>query len=88
MFSLLEASRKTLNCSTISFLNVVTRTLGEELCLLGYNAVQSVEIQPTFRMNMSPPSRESKIKKKQETRVNCYLPHAGFLLDFFFNLED
>jgi hypothetical protein len=25
-------------------------------CLLGYNAVQSVEIQPMFRSNMSPPS--------------------------------
>jgi hypothetical protein len=28
-------------------------------CLLGYNAVQSVESQPTFRSNISPPSSGS-----------------------------
>jgi hypothetical protein len=28
-------------------------------CLLGYNAVQSIESQPTFRRNMSPPSSGS-----------------------------
>lgn len=27
-----------------------------EFCLLGYNAMQSVERQPTLRRNISPPS--------------------------------
>jgi hypothetical protein len=27
----------------------------EEACLLRYNAIQSVESQPTFRRNTSPP---------------------------------
>jgi hypothetical protein len=31
----------------------------EEYYLLGYNAVQSVESQPTFRRNISPPSSGS-----------------------------
>jgi hypothetical protein len=28
----------------------------EEFCLLGHNAVQSVEREPAFRKNISPPS--------------------------------
>jgi hypothetical protein len=32
----------------------------EEYHLLGYDAVQSVELQPTFRRNISPPSSRSK----------------------------
>jgi hypothetical protein len=37
-----------------------SRCYFEEFCLLGYNAVQSVESQPTFRTNMSPPCSGSK----------------------------
>jgi hypothetical protein len=29
--------------------------LSKEFCLLGYNAVHSVEIHPTIRRNISPP---------------------------------
>jgi hypothetical protein len=35
----------------------------QELCLLGYNAVQPVEKQPTFRKNMSPSSGKTRITK-------------------------
>jgi hypothetical protein len=40
--------------------------------LLGYNAVQSVESQPTFRMNISPPTSGSKNKPS--------FPLSGFIL--------
>jgi hypothetical protein len=33
---------------------------------MGYNAVESVESQPKFRMNMSPPSSVSKNKMSKE----------------------
>jgi hypothetical protein len=49
----------------------------EDFCLMGCNAVQSVENQPMFRMNTSPPS----------SFAFCLL-HAGFLLGLFFNPED
>jgi hypothetical protein len=39
-----------------------------EFCLLGYNAVLSVESHPTFRRNMSPPSLGSK-NNEGETSV-------------------
>jgi hypothetical protein len=57
--------------------------------LLGYNAVQSIETQPTFRKKkMSPPSSWSKKKpsKKPVTTATCF--HPGFLLGLFFTLED
>jgi hypothetical protein len=38
----------------------------EEYCLLGYNAVQSVESQQTFRRNVSPPSSGSKDKASKK----------------------
>jgi hypothetical protein len=44
----------------------------EHFCLLGYNAVQSVESQPTFRTNI----------------IFCYLLHADFLFGLFFDAED
>jgi hypothetical protein len=37
----------------------------EEYYLLGYNAVYSVERQPTFRRNISPPSSGSKNKPRK-----------------------
>jgi hypothetical protein len=49
----------------------------EHFCLMGDNAVQSVESQPTFRRNMSPPSSSS----------FCLL-HVGFLHGLFFSHED
>jgi hypothetical protein len=45
----------------------------EEFCLLGYDAVSSVESQSTFRRNMSPPSSGSKnklSKKPAETSLD------------------
>jgi hypothetical protein len=41
----------------------------EEFCLLGYNAVWSIEIQPTFRRNISP------------GLATCF--HVGILLGLF-----
>jgi hypothetical protein len=38
----------------------------EEFYLLGYNAVRSVESQPTFRRNMLPPSSWSKYKPSKK----------------------
>jgi hypothetical protein len=38
----------------------------EELCLLGYNAVLSVESYPTFRRNISPPNLELKNKPRNK----------------------
>jgi hypothetical protein len=35
----------------------------EELCLQGYNAMQSVASQPTFRINKSPPLQDGRISK-------------------------
>jgi hypothetical protein len=55
--------------------------VNEKFYLLGYNALQSVEIQPTFRRNMSPPS-------KQETSVIAGGNRAGFLLGLFLDPED
>jgi hypothetical protein len=48
--------------------------------LLGYNAMQSVESQPTFRRNMPPPSPGSALL------ATCL--YAGFLLGLFFDPED
>jgi hypothetical protein len=49
-----------------------------------YNAVQSVQTQPTFRRNTSPPSSGSKNK----TSSACYLLYAGFLLGLSFSSEN
>jgi hypothetical protein len=45
---------------TIQFLQTYVHI--EEYCLLGYNAMQSTESQPTFRRNISPLSLGSKNK--------------------------
>jgi hypothetical protein len=47
----------------------------EESYLLGYNAVQSIESQPTFRRNMSPTSAGSKKKSSSA----CHLLSRWFL---------
>jgi hypothetical protein len=47
----------------------------EEFYLLGYNYVQSVESQPTFRRNISPPS----------LLATCF--HVGFLFGLVFDFE-
>jgi hypothetical protein len=65
----------------------------EEVYLLGYNTVQSVESKPTFRRNMSPPSSGSKNKPgaKQgsgSSGYSCHLLQAGFFLGLFVNPED
>jgi hypothetical protein len=45
----------------------VVRQVGvDEYYLLGYNAVQSVESQPTFRRNLLPPSSGSKNKPSKK----------------------
>jgi hypothetical protein len=46
--------------------------------LLGYCTVQSIEIQLTFRRNMSPPS----------SIIACYLLHIVVLLDWFFDPDN
>jgi hypothetical protein len=53
-------------------------SLYKEFCLLGYNAVYSVEKQPTLRRNMWAPSSGS----------TCYLLHANFLLGLFPDPKD
>jgi hypothetical protein len=62
----------------------------EELWLLGYNAVQSVESQLAFRKKMWPSFLGSKNKPSKKPEELC-LPtcfHAGFLLGLFFDPED
>jgi hypothetical protein len=39
---------------------LVNTVMNEDNDLLGYNVVYSVECQPTFRRNVSPPSSRSK----------------------------
>jgi hypothetical protein len=38
----------------------VNMLVSEEYHILGYDAMQSIEFQPTFRRNISPPSSGSK----------------------------
>jgi hypothetical protein len=45
----------------------------EELCLLACIAVYSVGSQPTFRINMSPPSSGSKNNPIRKLLHACYL---------------
>jgi hypothetical protein len=55
-----------------------------------YNPVCSVESQPTFQRNISPPSSGSKSKPSKKPAwkwmATCF--HTGFLLGLFFNHED
>jgi hypothetical protein len=51
---------------------------------MGYNAVQSVESEPKFRTNISPPSSGSKIS--QAELVTSF--HANFSLGLFFDHDD
>jgi hypothetical protein len=60
----------------------------EEFCLLGYNAMQSIESPLAFWRNMSPPSSRSKKKPSKKKSSSCYLLHAGLFLGLFFDLED
>jgi hypothetical protein len=39
----------------------------EEFFILGYNALQAVQCQPTFWRNMSPPSSRSKNKPSKKS---------------------
>jgi hypothetical protein len=50
-----------------------------EFYLLGHNAMYSVESQPTFRRNLSPPSSGSKNKlsKKPEKRWQAQTEDGG-----------
>jgi hypothetical protein len=50
----------------------------EQFYLLAYNAVYSVESQPTFRMKVSPPSSESK-NKRGTAGSACHLLSRWFL---------
>jgi hypothetical protein len=51
----------------------------EGFCLLGYNAVHSVESKPTFRRNIWPPSSGSKKKPivKQRAYNTAYSYSGG-----------
>jgi hypothetical protein len=65
---------------------LVTNEAYKEQYLLGCNAVKSVESQPTFRGNMSPPSSGSNNISQARNQPeagssDCHLLHAGFLLD-------
>jgi hypothetical protein len=56
---------------------MVTRTAtSQEYFLLVYNAMETVESQPTFRRNISPPSSQSRSRALLAT---CF--HADFLLN-------
>jgi hypothetical protein len=48
-----------------SFNNVGFEVLGA-VAILGHNVVQSVESQPAFQRNISPPSSESKTKPSKK----------------------
>jgi hypothetical protein len=54
--------------------------------LLGYNAVQSFESQPTFRRIISHPLSESKNKSSKAFLSTCF--QADFLFGLFFEPED
>jgi hypothetical protein len=56
-------------------IKIISSNTHEEFYLLGFNAVQSVVSQPTFRRNISPPSSESKNmpSKKSEFIVSWRL---------------
>jgi hypothetical protein len=67
-------------------------SLLDEFCLLGYNAIGSVESKSTFRRNMSPPYSRSKNKQtrnqlerkwKAERNVLATCFHIGFFLVLF-----
>jgi hypothetical protein len=58
----------------------------EEFYLLGYNVAYSVERQPTFRRNMSPPSSGSNYKPSKETAWK--LPPPAFTLCLFCDSKD
>jgi hypothetical protein len=64
-------------CISLSSGGLHIRT--EKKCLLGFNAVKSVESHPTFRRNMSPPSSRSKNKLSS---ARCLL-HSGFFQVLF-----
>jgi hypothetical protein len=59
-----------------------------EFSFLGYNAVQSVESQSTFRRNMLLPSSGSYNKSSKKPAWQATWFHAHFLLALFFDLED
>jgi hypothetical protein len=66
--------------------------LPEVFYLLGYNAIEFTESQPTFWRNISPLSSVSKMSQariKRESRWQAELRfHAGFLLGLFLDPED
>jgi hypothetical protein len=51
----------------------------KEFYLLGYNAVQPAESQPTFRRNMSPPSSGSNKSSEKPASSACHLFSSWFL---------
>jgi hypothetical protein len=55
---------------------ILLQSIRNSSYLLGYNAVWTVKVKPTFRSNISPPS------------PLLYLLHAGFLIGLLFNLKD
>jgi hypothetical protein len=77
----------------IVLLPVETTRILKSFCLPGYNAVKSVERQPTFWRNMSPPSSQLKRKPSKKSvrrryKQACCLLHAGFLLGLVSNPGD
>jgi hypothetical protein len=63
-------------------LNVIAKILNEKYQLLGYNAM-SVECQPTFRRNISPPSSILKMEAvcSSETSVDTQQTTRGYILE-------
>jgi hypothetical protein len=72
---LLENLETYLSTNTVRTILYVNNRVYEVFRILGYNAVSSVESQPTVRKNISPPSSESNNKpiKKLLLPVSCFL---------------
>jgi hypothetical protein len=65
-----------------------TGPVSEEHCLLGYDVVQSVESQPAFRKNLSPPYSGWKNKRKKNQRARRrHTPVSSSAYSSILNME-
>jgi hypothetical protein len=73
---LIHLSQKIHNIKFFVGFEVLTAVVMIEYYLLEYNVVQSVESQPTFRRNISPPSSGSKNKPSKKSAWNQVVSRA------------